>query len=72
MIGPILRKLLPLVLKEVASMIRPLQTYAFEPNELDRDVEDIKIRVLKLEVDSHPIRREFIICETCKKKIKEK
>ena len=71
MIGPILRKLLPLVLKEVSSMIRPLQAYAFEPNELDRDVEDIKRRVLKLEVDSHPIR-EFVMCETCKKKIKEK
>ena len=71
MIGPILRKLLPLVLKEVASMIRPLQTYAFEPNELDREVEVLSRRVLKLEVDSHPIR-DFVICKTCKKKIKEK
>ena len=71
MIGPILRKLLPLVLKEVASMIRPLQTYAFEPIELDREVEVLSRRVLKLEVDSHPIR-VFVMCETCKKKIKEK
>ena len=71
MIGPILRKLLPLVLKEVSSMIRPLQTYAFEPNELDREVEVLSRRVLKLEVDSHPIR-DFVMCETCKKKIKEK
>ena len=71
MIGPILRKLLPLVLKEVASMIKPLQTYAFQPNELDRDMEEVKRRVLKLEVDSHP-QRELVICETCKKKIKEK
>ena len=71
MIGPILRKLLPLVLKEVASMIQPLQMYAFEPNELDREVEDIKMRVLKLEVDSHP-QRNFTICKICKEKIKEK
>ena len=71
MIGPILRKLLPLVLKEVTSMIKPLQAYAFEPNELDREVGAIKRRVLKLEVDSHP-QTEFVICETCKKKMKEK
>ena len=71
MIGPILRKLLPLVLKEVASMIKPLQTYAFQPNELDRDMEEVKRRILVLEVNSHP-QREFVICETCKKKIKEK
>ena len=71
MIGPILRKLLPLVLKEVASMIKPLQTYAFQPNELDRDMEEVKRRVIKLEVYSHP-QREFVICETCKKKIKDK
>ena len=54
MIGPILRKLLPLVLKEVASMIQPLQRYAFESNELDREVEVLNRKVLKLEVDSHP------------------
>tara|TARA_R100001143_G_C3241618_1_gene79412 strand:- start:247 stop:462 length:216 start_codon:yes stop_codon:yes gene_type:complete len=71
MIGPILRKLLPLVLKEVASMIKPLQTYAFQPNELDRDMEEVKRRILVLEVNSHP-QTEFVICETCKKKIKEK
>ena len=71
MIGPILRKLLPLVLKEVASMIKPLQTYAFQPNELDRDMEEVKRRILVLEVNSHP-QREFVICETCKDKIKEK
>jgi hypothetical protein len=71
MIGPILRKLLPLVLKEVSSMIQPLQMYAFEPNELDRDMEEIKRRILKLEVDSHP-QGEFVICEICKEKIKEK
>ena len=71
MIGPILRKLLPLVLKEVASMIKPLQTYAFQPNELDRDMGEVKRRILVLEVNSHP-QTEFVICETCKKKIKEK
>ena len=71
MIGPILRKLLPLVLKEVASMIKPLQTYAFQPNELDRDMEEVKRRMLLLEVNSHP-QREFVILETCKTKIKEK
>ena len=71
MIGPILRKLLPLVLKEVASMIQPLQAYAFEPNELDREVGALNRRVLKLEIDSHP-QKEFVICKTCQKKIKEK
>jgi len=71
MIGPILRKFLPLVLKEVASMIQPLQRYAFESNELDREVEVLNRRVLKLEVDSHP-QGNFSICEICKEKIKEK
>ena len=52
-------------------MIQPLQAYAFEPNELDREVGALNRRVLKLEVDSHP-QTEFVICETCKKKIKEK
>ena len=52
-------------------MIQPLQRYAFESNELDREVEVLNRRVLKLEVDSHP-QGNFVICEICKEKIKEK
>ena len=45
--------------------------YVENPNELDDEVEKLKERIIKLEVNSHtPI--DFAICEICKNKIKEK
>ena len=45
--------------------------YVFEENELDIKMQVLENRVSALEKDSHP-QREFVICETCNKKIKEK
>ena len=53
LIGMVLSKILPLVMKEVVPLIKPLQKYAFTPNELDNDMEEVKRRLLILEVKSH-------------------
>jgi hypothetical protein len=60
----ILRILTPKVLKGIMK-------YVFEENELDIKMQVLENRVSTLEKDSHP-QREFVICETCNKKIKEK
>ena len=38
--------------------------------EFELELIDIKLRLAKLEKDSHP-KREFVKCGKCKKKIKE-
>ena len=53
LIGMVLSKILPLVMKEVVPLIQPLQKYVFTPNELDNDMEEVKRRLLILEVKSH-------------------
>ena len=60
----ILKILTPKVLKGIMN-------YVFEENELDIKMQVLENRVSALEKDSHP-QREFVICETCNKKIKEK
>ena len=60
----ILKILTPKVLKGIMK-------YVFEENELDIKMQVLENRVSALEKDSHP-QREFVICETCNKKIKEK
>ena len=45
--------------------------YVEKPNELDEEVEKLKERIIRLEANSHP-PREFVLCEVCKEKIKEK
>ena len=60
----ILKILTPKVLKGIMK-------YVFEENELDIKMQVLENRVSTLEKDSHP-QREFVICETCNKKIKEK
>ena len=44
--------------------------YVEQPNELDEDMKHLKARVYSLEKMSH-IQRDFIICNKCKKQIKE-
>ena len=39
--------------------------------QFEEELLDLRLRVSKLEINSHP-KRKFIICEDCKKKIKEK
>ena len=60
----ILKILTPKVLKGIMK-------YVFEENELDIKMQVLENRVSALEKDSHP-QREFVICETLNKKIKEK
>ena len=59
----ILKILTPKVLKGIMN-------YVFEENELDIKMQVLENRVSALEKDSHP-QREFVICETGNKKIKE-
>ena len=45
--------------------------YVEEPNELDNKVDNLDDRVKLLERTAHE-PRDFVICEACKKKVKEK
>jgi hypothetical protein len=49
LIGLLLRKLLPYVLDEVVGIIKPLQKYVFQPNELDKEVMKINKRLDRIE-----------------------
>ena len=46
-------------------------SYVFEKNELDDRCDEIEDRLVKLESNTHP-PRDFVVCEYCKQKIKEK
>tara|TARA_R100001594_G_scaffold136499_1_gene178903 strand:+ start:721 stop:951 length:231 start_codon:yes stop_codon:yes gene_type:complete len=57
--------------KLLLSKIKPLQKYVFEKNDLDIQMEGLTARVKSLEKMAHPVR-DFVQCNQCKKKIKEK
>ena len=61
---PVLKLLTPTVLRGIVK-------YVFEKNPLDYQVEAIIERIEELEKNSHPLR-DFVVCEKCKKQIKEK
>ena len=44
--------------------------YVEEPNELDSEVKNLTARVESLAKMAHP-QRDFVICNECKKQIKE-
>ena len=46
-------------------------SYVFDDNELDKKVKELDEEVKMLIAISHP-QRDFVICEECKCKIKEK
>ena len=48
-----------------------VMSYVFDDNELDNKVKCLEEKVKLLEKLSHP-PREFVICDNCKCKIKEK
>ena len=50
--------------------LEKIMSYVFDDNELDLKVKHLDGRISVLEKSSHP-PREFVICEECKKKIKE-
>ena len=67
--GIIVEKAIKLLAKQFK--LDKVLEYVENPNELDEDVKHLKARVYSLEKMSHP-PRDFVICEGCKKKIKEK
>ena len=61
----------PIIKKQLASKIKPLQKYVFEKNDLDIEMEGLRARVKSLEKMSH-IPKEIICKCKCKCKTKEK
>tara|TARA_R100001443_G_scaffold113414_1_gene128020 strand:+ start:343 stop:555 length:213 start_codon:yes stop_codon:yes gene_type:complete len=61
------------VVKLIANQFKldKILEYVENPNELDDEVEKLKERIIKLELNSHA-PRDFVICDMCKEKIKEK
>ena len=47
--GTVVRLLLPKILKEVVKLIKPLEQYVHEENDLDREVYRINIEMSKLQ-----------------------
>ena len=50
--------------------LKAIMSYVFDENELDIKVQVLENRVSMLEKDTHP-KRKFVMCEKCKKQIKE-
>jgi len=48
-----------------------IMNYVFDDNELDKKVKELDEEVKMLIAVSHP-KRDFVVCEACKNKIKEK
>jgi hypothetical protein len=48
-----------------------IMDYVFDDNELDTKAKNLEDRVKILESIAHP-EREFVVCNECKKQIKEK
>ena len=48
-----------------------IMNYVFDDNELDKKVKELDEEVKMLIAVSHP-KRDFVVCEECKCKIKEK
>ena len=46
-------------------------SYVFEDNELDEKTKNLEDRIKILESVAHP-KRDFVICNKCNKKVKEK
>ena len=60
------------VVKLVAKQFKldKILDYVEKPNELDKEVEELKERIIKLEAEAHA-PRDFVSCEDCKQKIRE-
>jgi hypothetical protein len=66
--GMIIAKVVKLIAKQFK--LDKILNYVENPNELDEEVDKLKERMIRLEVNSHP-RRDFVLCDMCKEKIKE-
>ena len=70
MIQQVIIKAILKLLKKQFKLDKVLK-YVEEPNELDNKVDNLDDRVKLLERTAHE-PRDFVICEACKKKVKEK
>ena len=73
MIPPMLLKfILPKVLDHLLMVFKldKVLEYVEKPNELDEKVERLEDKIIELERVAHE-PKEFVNCDTCKKKIKE-
>ena len=66
--GIIIAKVVKLIAKQFK--LDKILNYVENPNELDEEVDNLKERIMRLEVNSHP-KRDFVLCDMCKEKIKE-
>ena len=66
--GIIIAKVVKLIAKQFK--LDKILDYVENPNELDEEVDNLKERIMRLEVNSHP-KRDFVLCDMCKEKIKE-
>ena len=66
--GIIISKVVKLIAKQFK--LDKILNYVENPNELDEEVDNLKERIMRLEVNSHP-KRDFVLCDMCKEKIKE-
>ena len=66
--GIIIAKVVKLIAKQFK--LDKILDYVENPNELDEEVDKLKERIMRLEVNSHP-KRDFVLCDMCKEKIKE-
>ena len=74
MIPPMLLKfLLPKILDHLLMVFKldKLLDYVENPNELDKKVRQLEDKIIELERVAHE-PKEFVNCDVCKKKIKEK
>ena len=74
MIPPmLLRFLLPKILDHLIMVFKldKVLNYVEKPNELDKKVIQLEDKVIELERVAHE-PKEFVNCDACKKKIKEK
>ena len=69
----LLRFLLPKILDHLMMVFKldKVLDYVENPNELDGKVESLEDRVIELERVAHE-PKEFVNCDTCNNKIKEK
>ena len=66
--GMIIAKVVKLIAKQFK--LDKILDYVENPNELDEEVDNLKERIMRLEVNSHT-KRDFVLCDICKEKIKE-
>ena len=71
--GLIIKKVIDVVMKQVLKQFKldKVLDYVEKPNELDKKVEQLEDKIIELERVAHE-PKEFVNCDVCKCKIKEK